>query len=188
MKNTRHGFTFIEVLVAMLIFTLAALAAVSVGQGAVRATREAKEISTATWLLQSTMVELETHLETEGIDKGCDKKKEGKFAAPYDSYTFTTECYQIDFKISETASKVMAAMSGGDDKDKDKDDSQNNVQDQATKMIMDTASKYISDSMREIHVTVEWAQGKTKRHVDLTTHFARYDQQVALPIGNLGGT
>lgn len=181
------GFTFIEVLVAMLIFTLAALAAVSIGQGSVRATREAKEISTATWLLQNTMVELESRLEAEGMEKACDKKKEGKFPEPYQNYTWITECYQIDFKISENAAKLMAAMNGGEEETTAANEGQKNQQDQVTKLILETASKYISDSMREIHAEVHWTQGKTKRHIDLTTHFARYDQQVNLPIGNFGG-
>lgn len=185
-RHTSAGFTFIEVLVAMLIFTLAAIAAVNIGQGSVKATREAKEISTATWLLQNVITDLENRLESEGVDKGCEKKKEGKFEAPHDNFTWTAECYQIDFKLSDTASKMMAAM-GDRDKDKKDDSSQQNQQDAIMKMVMDTASKYITDSMRELHAEVAWNQGKTRRHIDVTTHFARYDQKVNLPGLNLGG-
>jgi prepilin-type N-terminal cleavage/methylation domain-containing protein len=184
-KKSRSGFTFIEVLVAMLIFTLAALAAVSIAQGSVKATREAKVISTATWLLQRVMTDLEDQLESQGIDKACDKKKDGKFDAPNDSFTWTTECYPIDFKLSETAAKMMAAM-GKDSKDGDSSDQQSQ-QDAILKLVMDTASKYITDSMREIHAEVHWTEGKQKREVDVTTHFARYDKTVQFPgFGGIG--
>jgi len=175
----KNGFTFIEVLVAMLILVLAVLASVSLTDGSVRATREAKDISTATWLLQNVMTELETKLETEGIEKGCEAKKEAKFEAPYEKYSWTTTCIEIDFNLSQTAADLA--------KQNEEDDvSQNREQEnQIQKFILDTASQYITKSLRELHAEVSWSQGKQRRKVDATTHFARYDQPIALP--NLGG-
>jgi prepilin-type N-terminal cleavage/methylation domain-containing protein len=182
-RNFRAGFTFIEVLVAMLIFTLAAVTAVTIAQGSVRATRDAKVISTATWLLQRVMTDLEDQLESQGIDKACDKKKDGKFDPPNDNFTWLTECYPIDFKLSETAAKMMAAMG----KDGSDNSDQQAQQDAILKMVMDTASKYISDSMREIHAEVHWNEGKQKREIDVTTHYARYDKTVQFPgFGGIG--
>src|SRR4051794_37052697 len=104
-STSNNGFTFIEVLIAILIFTLVVVAAVNVMRGSVRATAEAKEISTATWLLQNKMVELETGLEGQGVDKFCTKKKEGKFEAPFERFSWVTTCNQIDFKIPEASTK-----------------------------------------------------------------------------------
>src|SRR5690606_33908082 len=106
---------FIEVMVAMLIFVIAILAAISVTTGAVRATREAKEVSQATWLLQNVMAELETKLETLGINDGCEKERKGVFPEPNERYQWVAQCYPIDFFISETASQLLAAANTGDD-------------------------------------------------------------------------
>ena len=171
--RAEDGFTFIEVLVALLIFVLVVLAAVGMAQGAVRATLDTKEMSTATWLIQKVMVELETRLETEGMEKGCDKKKEGKFEAPYERFTWFTYCTELDFNISEAAAKIAKAAGV--------DEEQDNKEDLFQKMILKTAGEYISKSMRELHTEVAWQQDKHKRVIALTTHFVRYDQPLQLP-------
>ena len=109
MKNTLNysGFSFIEVLIAIVILVIASVVSVDLLRGSVRATRDARELTTATMLLQKTMSELETKLETEGMEKACDKKKTGKFDVPFDKYTWATYCNEIDFKLSQTASKLM---------------------------------------------------------------------------------
>ena len=177
-----QGFTFIEVLVAMLIFVMAGLAAVDIARGSVLATRDAKDISQATWLLQNVIVEAETHLETDGIDKACDKKKEGKFDPPNDRFSWTLTCEKIDFHLSEAAAKVAQQQSKGD-QDSDSESKESMIE----KMILQTASDYLTQSIRELHAEVAWLQGKTKKNVSLTTHFARYDQPLNIPgIGGAG--
>lgn len=180
----RKGFTFIEVMVAMAIFVLAVIAAVDIARGAVRATRDAKEMSTAAWLAQSAMVELETRLETEGIEKGCEKKKEGKFKAPFENYAWVSSCEEIDFNISQEAAKVAAAA--GEEKEQGEIEKENVMQ----KMILKAASEYITKALRELHTEVTWLRGKQKLNVALTTHFVRYDLPLTLPgvPGGGGGT
>jgi len=176
LQNSNSGFTFIEVLVAMLIFVMAVVASLSVTDGSVRATREAKDISTATWLLQNIMVELETKLETEGFDKGCELKKEAKFAAPYENYAWKTSCTELDYNLSQTAAQMS-------EQQKQKDDSSSDAaqENMIEKMILQTASDYMSKALRELHAEVYWKQGKITRKVDATTHIARYDQPIQLP-------
>lgn len=174
-----RGFTFIEVLVAMLIFTLAALAAINIVQGSVRATKESKEIAQATWLLQNLMSEAESRLEAQGIDRACKEKEEGKFDAPYDQFKWKTECYQIDFKLSESAAKMAQQMAQGEE------DVNSTAENPVLKMILGVASEYLTRSTREVHAEVSWMNGKTPRLISATSHFVRYDQQPAMPA--LGG-
>ncbi|MBI4402712.1 MAG: prepilin-type N-terminal cleavage/methylation domain-containing protein [Deltaproteobacteria bacterium] len=172
-RTDKTGFTFIEVLIAMLIFVLAALSAVTMVQGSVRATQDSKELSVAAWLLQTIMTETETRLETEGFDKGCDKKKEGKFPPPNENFTWVSYCSEIDISLPESAAKLAQS---------DESKEEQNSQDEAIrKLILQTASDYMSKSLRELHVEVLWKQGKNQRKVSASTHVARYDQQMTLP-------
>lgn len=178
LKNNK-GFTFIEVLLAITLFVIAAVVAVDLTRGSVRATQDLKDVTTATWLLKKTISELETKLESEGWDKACDKKKEGKFEEPYNKFTWTTNCIEIDFKLSQSAA-ALTNNTGGSDAD------QKNTENPLQKMVLNIASDYLSKSMRELHAEVHWTQGKkTPRSVDVTTHVARYDRplQLALPTG-----
>jgi len=174
LKN-QNGFTFIEVLLAITLFVIAAIIAVDLTRGSVRATQDLKDVTVATWLLKKTITELESKVESEGFEKACDKKKEGKFDAPYERFTWITNCHQIDFKLSQSA----AALTGTKgDSENEKSTQENQLQ----KMVLNIAGDYISKSMREIHAEVHWLQGKkTKRTVDVTTHVARYDQPLTLP-------
>lgn len=176
LKNNHSGFTFIEVLIAIVILVMASVTAADLIRGSVRAVRDAKELTLATMLLQKVMAELETKLETEGIDRGCEKKKDGKFEAPFEKFTWTTYCTEIDFQLSESAAKALEDKAADENKASETD-SENMVQ----KMILQTASDYITKSLRELHVEVNWVQGKTKRKIDATTHFVRYDLPLTLP-------
>ena len=169
------GFTFIEVLIAILIFTMVVVSAIGIIRGSVRATQESRDLSRAAWLLQSKMVELETNLDTLGVDKACDKKKSGKFEIPNDQYSWLTTCEQIDIKLPEASAMIPK------DKDKDSSDEQDTQENQILKMIMQTASDYMSKSIRELHAEIIWNQGKTKRVVTATTEWAAYDQPLNIP-------
>lgn len=168
LKLNQKGFTFVEVLIAIVILVMASVTAADLIRGSVRAVGDSKEMTIASVLLQKTMAELETKMETEGLEKACVKKVAGKFDPPYEKYTWTTYCTEIDFQLSATAAKVM--------EDKDKADADQTKEDQLQKMILTAASDYITKSLRELHVEVNWLQGKTKRQVDATTHFVKYDQ------------
>lgn len=158
-------------MIATVIFVLAALAAMDVARGSVRAVKDAQDVTVATWLLQKVMVELETRLESEGIEKACEKKKEGTFEEPYQKFSYVTYCSEIDFRLSEEASKML----GGDGNEKS--EGAESV-DLIKKQLLDTMSKYLSQASREIHVEVTWLQGKTPRTIDATTHFVNYDQPI----------
>ena len=179
LKSNKSGFTFIEVMIATVIFVLAALAAMDLARGSVRAVKEAQEITQATWLLQKVMVELETKIETEGIEKGCEEKKEGTFDEPYNRFTYTTYCSEIDFRLSETASQLLGEGGSGEG---------SNVENMTQKMILNLASDYISKASRELHAEVKWMQGKTPKKIDVTTHVANYTLPFTLPAGLMPGT
>ena len=174
--NRSHGFTLIEVLVAILIFVISSLVFIDLTTGAKRATIDTREISTATWLLQNVITELETKIETEGIGNGCDKKMEGKFDAPHSNFTWTTYCTEIDFHMSQAA----AAMAR---ENKEDSSGEPKKEDQITKMILEAASTYVTASLRELHAEVTWTSGKRKRSVDVTTHFVNLDRPFAFSSG-----
>jgi len=173
LKQNHSGFTFIEVMIATVIFVLAALAAMDLARGSDRAVKDAQDVTVATWLLQKAVVELETRIETEGIEKACEKKKDGKFEDPYAGFSFTTYCSEIDFKISEAASAVL----GGGESSEEEANPENMIK----KQLLKIASDYMSKASRELHVEVRWMQGKTPRKIDVTTHYSRTDLPVQFP-------
>jgi len=177
---TRSGFTFVEVLVAMLILVLAIVSAVDMVRGSVRSTRNTKIITEATWLLQNVMTELETKLETLGFETGCEEKAEASFEEPYEDYSWTTYCSEIDFKISEAAAQL--ASQGAEN------EGAPTRENPILKQIITIANNYISEAARELHAEVSWLDGKSVRNISLTTHVVNLDLPFSLPnIGALQG-
>jgi len=170
LKSNNSGFTFIEVMIATVIFVMAALAAMDLARGSVRAVKDAQDVTMATWLLQKVIVELETRLESEGIEKACEKKKEGKFEAPHEKFSYVTYCSEIDFRLSEEASKILGE--GGEEEKPSGAVSINLIK----KQLLDDLSTYLSKASRELHAEVTWMQGNTARTIDVTTHFVNYNQ------------
>lgn len=158
-------------MIATVIFVLAALAAMDLARGSVKAVKDAQEVTVATWLLQKVIVDLETKIETEGIEKACEKKKEGKFEEPYQTYSYVTYCSEVDFRISEAASAVL----GGSEENEKK------LENSTLKTLLDKASTYINQSTRELHAEVNWLQGKTPRVIDVTTHVVNYQVPFTFP-------
>jgi prepilin-type N-terminal cleavage/methylation domain-containing protein len=170
LKSNNSGFTFIEVMIATVIFVMAALAAMDLARGSVRAVKDAQDVTVATWLLQKVIVELETRLESEGIEKACEKKKEGTFEPPHEKFSYVTYCSEIDFRLSEEASKILGE--GAEEEQQSGAVSINLIK----KQLLDDLSTYLSKASRELHAEVTWKQGNTARTIDVTTHFVNYNQ------------
>ncbi len=174
----QNGFTFIEVLISMLIFVLAAVTAIDLVRGAVRGTARTREVTVATWLLQNLMTQLETNIDTLGFDEGCTKKTEAKFPAPYQNFKWTAYCEEIDIRLSETAAQAMNATQGEEDSSEDSSLGGQFSENQVIKMIFNIASEYITSSLREITGEVSWVEGTQNRSISASTHVVRFDQQL----------
>jgi prepilin-type N-terminal cleavage/methylation domain-containing protein len=178
--NRRSGFTFPEVLVAMVIFVLCVVVAIDLIKGSVVVTTRSREATIANWLLQNIMTELETKIETLGFEQGCEEKAEAKFDAPYAEYRWRTYCTQIDFQLSESASRMQQAVQG-----EEAEDSGSTTEDLLLKQLLELASKYMGESSRELHAEVIWEQDGKERIVSATTHTVVLDKPFNLP--NFGG-
>lgn len=186
-RGDENGFTFIEVLIAMVILVMAVIAASTIIESSVRSSKDIKEMTQATWLLEKIMTQHEIEIDSNGIDKGCTPKKEGKFSPPHEMYSWVSYCSQIDFHMSETAAKLNLAKEMGKSANQ-----MGKSQDVILSMFTDMANRYFSKSMRELHVEVAWMRGKQKKTIALTTHIARFDQTIDLPnasnVSSLGGS
>src|SRR3989338_2702804 len=106
--KTPKGFTLIEVLIAMAIFTLSFLVLIDAQNMNVKNSAYSRRLTTATLLAQKKMAEVRLKYEGKNISDIPDKE-EGEFEAPHTKYRWEETSrpfhYDLSFLADMAASK-----------------------------------------------------------------------------------
>jgi len=194
-RPSSRGFTLLETVVAMAILTLALMAIFDLNSGAVVMHSYAKKVSVATLLARGKMTDLEQDLYDKGFpaddeDRSGDFSEEGwssfkwraKIIAPKTSGVSTDQLLSAVFGVpAGGADPLSAIMGGGAGGGKGAaaglppgatpglgglaGAAGGLAQTQMTQFL-----DQIRSTVREVHLTVTWRDGKQVESVDLVTH------------------
>jgi prepilin-type N-terminal cleavage/methylation domain-containing protein len=172
MKN--DGFTLIEVMISVAIMLVAFTAIFSIQAGSMNALDRTKRMTIITMLARNAMIESE--LATQGKSfKEVNKEETGEFKPPFNEYKWKREIKEIKFPVLNFA----AGGTGDGDEGGEKGESSN-----ANNAIMEKMSKifakYLSDSVREIAVTITWPISKGTMSYTVSTYWVDLGAQVSL--------
>jgi len=172
-----NGFTLMEVMVAIGILAISLVAIFNVQATSIVSAGRVKNITAATLLAQSKMIDLELELAREGFSDFAEES----------SGNFEEEGWP-DFRWRATISKVKiplpGAMPSGEDSNQ-----YANMMAGYTSMITDM----ISNALRECVLIVEWEEGKSTHEIQVATHFVETGragmlQSTSSATGTSGGT
>ncbi len=155
-KNNQHGFSLIEILMAVGIFATAA-GGILVGVNASLSTQARDEhLLQATWLAQNKMIEIESKIEVER-EKGKfpdDQEENGTFEEPHDDIEWKAVMRKVEIPIGGEAMALAGPM----------------------KAVMQQVQKDINENLRELKLTVSWidAEDDKPRQIVLTTHLVNF--------------
>ncbi|MCY1076385.1 prepilin-type N-terminal cleavage/methylation domain-containing protein [Archangium lansingense] len=195
MRRTR-GFTLLETVVALAILALALMAIFDINSGAVSNHAYAKKLTVATLLARSKMTDLEQKLYDEGFSNDDDEEtgdfsQEGwdnfkwraKIIAPKTDGVSPEQLIGAIFNLPigeggdmSGLASMFGAGAGGDGKDGKGGPSQTTsnpmagaamgmAQPMFTQMV-----QQITQTVREVHLTVYWKDGSQVESLDLVTH------------------
>ncbi len=149
------GFTLIEVLIALLILSLAMVALTSSWSGSLFAYRKSEKVQLINSLLKSKISELE--IKYQGLQyTEIPQSEEGDFGDDLKELKWKAETQDLAFP---DLSSVM--ISAG----------QNN------EMMLTTIAKmteHISKNVKEIKVSISWTQGKSNLEFSATSYFVNF--------------
>ncbi len=156
------GFTLIEVVFALAIMTLAFSSILAVESGSINATTRAKQMNIVGMLAKNQMVELEYKVQGLKFTE-VQKEQTGKFDSPYDSYSWKTTVKEINFPnlMGMSGAKAAEEKRGGLG-------SPGNSPMGADQMSQ-AVSRFFSNALREITVTVLWKQGTKEQSYSIST-------------------
>lgn len=149
----KKGFTLLEVMLALAVFAFAITAIVGFNARGYVNDARARRLTTAVSLAKAKMAEYQIDIDKE-ITKGAfpeEKTDEGTFETPFEDYKWKVEVKKVELPLPPLGEGV-----GG-----------------ATKQMMDMMTKQISDSVRELKLTVSWVEMERDRSFSVVTHLAK---------------
>ena len=167
--NNHGGFTLIEVMMATAIMAIAFSAILTTQSSSILLTAKARDTNLAGFLARNLMVETE-HL-MEGRPFGELKEEEtGTYPAPYERFKWKREVKEIEFPD-------FASFASGSGEDGDQENNS-----QQARVLGQSITKYLSNAVREVVVTVSWPRGDGEQTVQLCTYLINLNERFSLSL------
>jgi prepilin-type N-terminal cleavage/methylation domain-containing protein len=168
-KKASFAFTLIEVMMATAIMAIAFSAILTTQSNSILLTIKTRDTNLAGFLARNLMVESE-HL-MEGKPFGELKQEElGTYPAPYERFKWKREVKEIEFP--DFASFAAGGDSG--------DDQGNNSQ--QARILGQSITRYLSNAVREMVITVSWPRGDGEQSVRLSTYLINLNERFSLSL------
>lgn len=158
--RSQNGFTLLETMIAMTIMMIAFAAIVSVQSSSLESALRSRQMNIV-GMLASNAIRM-TEVETFGKPFDEIKKEEtGQFDAPYEDYTWVRAIKEVK----------LPNLIAGAEAQKEKDPNDENQNGALMEMMGKMLTNYLSKSLREISITIQWQRGKAKQEYVVTTYW-----------------
>lgn len=204
-RNATRGFTLLEVMVSLSILALALVAISGINANSFNRSNYAREVTVATMLARSKMIDIEIELADEGFSDS-DKEYDGDFSDEgYSSMTWSATVRKVEVDINQLLGGLLGgdvppedlpgqiegylgALNGTSPEEAVNDanagsDLSQLMQGGGLEIIFKQVTEILADSIREITLEIKWG----KEGVDLETlKFVQYvttTGRIATPAG-----
>ena len=168
MWKNNQGFTLIEVIIAMAIFTLSFLVLIDSQNITIRNNAKTRRITLATLLAQNKMAEFILKYQGKSLGE-IPEQEDGQFEGEYATYRWEESSRGFNYDLSF----LLELAQGGQEQSEEQ---------QASPLAayLPKISDFIRKSTKEITLTVYWKEGSTEQKVSITTHLFDYKAPVTL--------
>jgi prepilin-type N-terminal cleavage/methylation domain-containing protein len=164
------GFTLIETMMALAIMVVAFAAILSVQSNGLNLSIKSKRMNVIGMLAKNKMVETELAMEGKKFD-ALQEEESGKFETPYEDYTWKRTIKEVKFP------NLMAAQA---EDQKDNQNGKDGTQTMIEEMLSKVVTKFLSKSIREIKISIEWNyKGKIQSYT-IATYWVNLNNELDL--------
>lgn len=178
-KNSKQGFTLFEVMVAMFILAISALAFMDSQRGSASLAISMRNKTVAAMLAYGKIAEFEVNVENKVLTKGIksvEKKKTGKFKG-FPDYTWTRYFEDVKFQIPKGL--VLSLQNAFMGKDGENDSGAEEIDHNILRMLT-TVNNHLKKTVREMSVVVTWKEDGREKEYSLTTHIVDYNAEISI--------
>ena len=158
LKRSQSGFTLLEVMIAVTILAVALSAILTSQSSSIATTLRTREINLASWLARNVMVESEHLYEGKPLNE-LPKLETKAFTAPFERFKWKREIKEIKFPDFNLPQKEGEGVP------------------EPVRILTQTLTKYLNNSIREMQVTVSWPRGEGEQRVSVTTYLIDLNQE-----------
>ncbi len=194
------GFTLLEVMVALAILSVSLVAIIGINGGTVSAHAYAKQVSVATMLARSKLVDLESQFIQEGFTSEFDQKLNGDFSEEgWPGIKWEAEIVKPDLDAAnangmvqdliqnylgdaeESATQARRESTSASAPTTDPKSQLASIQPMIEAQVT-TLTETLEKAVREVRLTVTWKDGANEESLEVVTHMV-----VLAPAGQPGG-
>jgi len=162
--NRENGFTLVEVMFALAIMMVSFSAIILTQSGSRDALERTRRMTTVSMLAKNAMVDAEIYFQDKTFSE-VDDEKSGSFDSPYDQYTWERTIKEVEFPDLNSLLNSEDEESGVT---------------RTQEMMLKLITQYISDSLREVTVTITWPKGKGTKNYSLTTYWVDLSREFSI--------
>ncbi len=178
----KKGFTLLEIMIAMAILSISLLALYSSMGNSLRISGQAETTGEATQLARKKMTEIMMSLD-EDIARGAfpeEKEEQGTFDKPFEKYKWSYVIKKVEIPVLQPPGSKPAGTVG-DPGTSNTGSSSAGASGQSTTPGLEGAAanmaqmvtKKISESLRELKLTISWGENDNEEKVVITTHLSK---------------
>jgi general secretion pathway protein I len=181
--SNRSGFTLLEVMIAVTLMLIAWTSIFATQSSSQTVVWKSTKLNDVTMLARSKMSEIETEIEGKRFEE-VKKEESGTFPDPWKEYSWKKEIKEVEFpNISMQGGGGSGESGSGDAKDSggsSAEDSASGNNTDAIERMMRLITKFLSQSIREVRLTLNWKQGASDASFTLTTWWVDLNHEFSL--------
>lgn len=164
----RGGFTLLETLIAVAIMAVAFSSILVLESSAIHGVEKTRTMDIVAMLAKNAMIEAEQEFQGKTF-KEVKEEEKGEFEAPYQAYYWKRTVKELKFPNIN-----FAAMAGGGEEAADSPAMR------GIDMLTRLLTKFLSDSVREVTVTISWAKGPGSQSASVSTYWVDLNHEISL--------
>ncbi|MBP7843524.1 MAG: prepilin-type N-terminal cleavage/methylation domain-containing protein [Proteobacteria bacterium] len=177
MRKT-DGFTLLEIIAALTLFSLVVFSLISAGTASRRNTAESERLTTAVQLVQSKMTEMELkyqgNIDNNGV-KSSFNEESGQFESPYENFSWKVDFKETPFKLTKENMLPLLKQLGIQEDLAE-------VQFDESRLVVGNLNKAIEENMGELYVEVAWKERGNTKKIPLVTHLMPRKPKIELSL------
>jgi prepilin-type N-terminal cleavage/methylation domain-containing protein len=168
------GFTLVEVMVALVILSMSVVTIVALQRANVRSAVNARQLTVATLLARSVMVDAYLHTYRQQLSTAIHEEKTGETEMADMAMKWTWTLRSVPLELPES---FETSQKEGSEADREEDQSQATF----LQPIMTSINDYLGNAMRELAVKVTWTNAYGDQEVVYVTHLVDFSYPLQLP-------
>ncbi len=178
----QDGFTLLETLIALAIMMVAFASILMTQSSAINSSMKSKQTNTVAMLASRKMAEIEIELEGKSFQEIKEETSPEAFPEPFQDYSWKRVIKEVEFPNIANLANAGAGGSDESSSGAEAEEAQRSASAASGEVerITRLVTKFLSDSIREVTLTISWKKGKGEQSTDISMYWVDLEKEFSL--------